>query len=81
MGDSETQRGGPGIGPGTTSDSPSDRSVNVQITARPTTLAPGDPRHGTAGAYTNHRCRCDDCRAAWATYHRQWRRNRADGVA
>lgn len=28
----------------------------------------GDPRHGTANGYTNHKCRCDKCRAAWAAY-------------
>lgn len=27
-------------------------------------LAPGDPRHGTGGGYTNWYCRCDDCKAA-----------------
>lgn len=26
----------------------------------------GDARHGTAGGYGNHRCRCDECRRAWA---------------
>lgn len=26
--------------------------------------------HGTPGGYTNHRCRCDECRAAWAEYQR-----------
>lgn len=26
----------------------------------------GDPRHGSASTYTNHVCRCDLCRAAWA---------------
>jgi hypothetical protein len=24
----------------------------------------GDPRHGTLGGYTNHRCRCPECREA-----------------
>jgi hypothetical protein len=27
-------------------------------------------KHGTAGAYTNHNCRCDACRKAWAEYYR-----------
>lgn len=31
-------------------------------------------RHGTAGAYTNDRCRCGLCREAWAAYKR-WRRS------
>jgi hypothetical protein len=26
-------------------------------------------KHGTAGGYTNHRCRCDDCRRAWSEDH------------
>lgn len=26
--------------------------------------------HGTAGGYTNHKCRCDACTAAWRDYHR-----------
>jgi hypothetical protein len=26
--------------------------------------------HGTPGGYTNHRCKCVDCRTAWATYRR-----------
>lgn len=30
------------------------------------TLAPGDPRHGTANGYNNLKCRCGRCRAAWA---------------
>ena len=25
-------------------------------------------QHGTAGGYTNRRCRCDQCRSAWAAY-------------
>ncbi len=28
----------------------------------------GDPRHGTVGSYTNHRCRCPDCTEAWRRY-------------
>ena len=31
-----------------------------------------EPRHGTPGGYTNHRCRCDDCRRAWAEYMRRY---------
>lgn len=26
--------------------------------------------HGTAGGYTNHRCRCPECKAEWASYMR-----------
>jgi hypothetical protein len=25
--------------------------------------------HGTAGGYTNHKCKCDDCREAWRISH------------
>jgi hypothetical protein len=28
----------------------------------------GDPRHGTPGGYTNHRCRCPECREAQRRY-------------
>lgn len=24
--------------------------------------------HGRASTYNNHKCRCDECRAAWAAY-------------
>lgn len=34
--------------------------------------------HGTAGGYTNHRCRCDECRTAWAKAHREYVRRRAE---
>lgn len=30
--------------------------------------------HGTANAYNNHGCRCQDCRNANAAYHRAWRK-------
>ena len=32
--------------------------------------------HGTSGGYTNHKCRCVDCRAAWATTMREYKRRR-----
>jgi hypothetical protein len=28
--------------------------------------------HGTAGGYTNHRCRCRDCTEAWRVAHRSY---------
>ena len=31
--------------------------------------------HGTAGGYTNHRCRCSECRGAWADYMRTYQRS------
>lgn len=41
---------------------------------------PKDPRHGTAGGYTNWLCRCARCTKANAEYSRQrqtaWRRSR-----
>jgi hypothetical protein len=43
---------------------------------RPTAVAfranPNDPRHGTANGYSNLKCRCDGCTAAWRDYHREW---------
>lgn len=33
--------------------------------------------HGTASKYTNDRCRCDECRAAWSIYIRALRQRRA----
>jgi len=38
-------------------------------------LAPDDPRHGSVNAYGNLKCRCDDCRAAWAAAYREKRAN------
>lgn len=32
-----------------------------------------DPKHGTLTAYTNHGCRCDECRKAMRVYNRQRR--------
>lgn len=29
--------------------------------------------HGTATAYNRHKCRCEDCRAAWSEVMRQYR--------
>lgn len=37
------------------------------------TLAPDDPRHGTANAFRWHRCRCEPCRAASAKQDRDYR--------
>ena len=36
-----------------------------------------DPRHGTKNGYSNLRCRCDDCRAAWAAYCYKRQKERA----
>lgn len=35
-----------------------------------------EPWHGTTGGYTNHKCRCDDCRAALREYQKERRRAR-----
>ena len=32
-----------------------------------------DTYHGTLGGYSNHKCRCEQCRAAAAEYHRRRR--------
>lgn len=29
--------------------------------------------HGTTAGYTNHKCRCEACRAAWRNYRRSYR--------
>lgn len=34
--------------------------------------------HGTTGRYTNHGCRCDECRAAQAVYAKAWREANRD---
>lgn len=34
---------------------------------------PDDPRHGSVNGYTNHHCRCDECRFATSAYYRQLR--------
>lgn len=31
-------------------------------------------KHGTAGCYSNRKCRCDLCTVAWATYRRERKR-------
>jgi hypothetical protein len=36
--------------------------------------------HGTQGGYTNHKCRCDECRAAWAAFCRRAKERRAASV-
>lgn len=30
-----------------------------------------DGKHGIIGMYTNNKCRCTECRRAWAEYHRK----------
>lgn len=32
--------------------------------------------HGTTGGYSNHGCRCPQCRKAWAAYCRKRKRER-----
>lgn len=32
--------------------------------------------HGTSGGYSNHKCRCDDCRLAWNKYCREKKRKK-----
>ena len=34
------------------------------------------PRHGTPAEYTNHKCRCDECRDAWRVYMKRIRDER-----
>lgn len=42
----------------------------VQVTLKPIS----EPWHGTVSGYTNHKCRCVDCREAQAAYMRELRR-------
>lgn len=35
-----------------------------------------EPWHGTAGGYTNHHCRCNDCREAWRAVNARRRAKR-----
>lgn len=36
--------------------------------------------HGTSGGYTNHKCRCDKCKAAFAAYMAKFRERVKDNV-
>ena len=38
-------------------------------------------RHGTIGAYNNDRCRCGNCRAAYAAYRAGLRKRKPHGEA
>jgi len=37
--------------------------------------------HGSTSTYTNHKCRCDECHAAWAAYCRGAKERRRDALA
>jgi len=37
--------------------------------------------HGSVSTYTNHVCRCDECRAAWASDTRRMRAGRVQRLA
>lgn len=43
--------------------------------------APDDPRHGTAGAWAYHRCRCPICRAYAARTRREQRARKRAALA
>jgi hypothetical protein len=47
------------------------RREGVLVTAAPLAV-----RHGTVTGYTARRCRCDECRAAWADYMRLYNQGR-----
>ena len=42
-----------------------------KVIKNPVQPGDGDPRHGKASTYNNHRCRCDLCRAAINKYHQE----------
>lgn len=54
---------------------------NEQMTvirrARQAAITGSEEWHGTPSGYTNHRCRCDSCKAGYKAYHDEWR-NRPD---
>ncbi len=35
-------------------------------------------QHGSASMYTNYKCRCDDCKAAWVEYSKKYTRKYRD---
>lgn len=37
-----------------------------------------DVNHGTAGGYSNRKCRCDECRTAWNAYQSRYRAKQRD---
>lgn len=44
-------------------------------------LEAGDKRHGSIGAYTNHRCRCEVCRKSWRLFMAEKRAARVARLA
>jgi hypothetical protein len=38
------------------------------VEAEPSKAERPAPQHGTVNMYSYHKCRCDECRAAWAAY-------------
>jgi hypothetical protein len=38
------------------------------------------PHHGTVNGYTNHKCRCQPCRDAFAEYMAEYRNKRFSGT-
>jgi hypothetical protein len=42
---------------------------------------PHESRHGTPSEYVNHKCRCAECKRAWANYNRErMQARRREGV-
>lgn len=41
----------------------------------------GDPRHGSTNGYSNHHCHCRECRAEWARWCAEKKRDRAERLA
>ena len=37
--------------------------------------------HGSTSTYSYHKCRCDECRAAWVAYCRVAKKRRRDALA
>jgi hypothetical protein len=58
------------------------RRSTVETSGSPTPFihpGDGDPRHGSDNGYSNLRCRCQQCRQAWArTYQKRRQRKRSE---
>lgn len=53
-----------------------DKGQRTGIAIRYIEAGDGDHRHGTTNGYCNLKCRCTDCRRAWASYCADLRRFR-----
>lgn len=59
-----------------TSGSSAERYRRAKERALANPLEWDDPRHGTVGAYSNWKCRCERCTEAWLANERRLKHNR-----